>query len=81
MICTDRGADAEGCEGGKGIAEVGARGDEGGCLLTHGRQGGRRQGGGSQMGGGSGYVIGRFGVGEDLDEGRLGDGDPQSVVK
>ena len=45
MVSTDRGADAKGREGGKGGAEVGARSDEGGCLLTHGRQGGRRHGG------------------------------------
>ena len=81
MVCTNHGADAEGCESGKGSAKVGARSDEGRRLLTHGCQGGRRQGGESQMGSGSGDIIGRFGVGEDLDEGRLGDGDPQSAVK
>ena len=81
VVCTDRRTDAERCESGKGGAEVGARGDEGGRLLTHGRQGGRRQGGESQMGSGSGDIVGRFGVGEDLDEGRLGDGDTQSDIK
>ena len=33
------------------------------------------------MGGGSGDIVRGFGVGEDLDERRLGDSDPQSIVK